>query len=145
MEIFGKNINDDNRWEIATCRGFLVNDTGIINESAAKGDPEYYRTFMKSKDRFKPLEPKHYGFSGTYDFLNGQNKWLNHDFKTWKACRYGVKVPVQYLDVEIGLIVKTLGCLGIITSYSCSGHGISRPQISFNSIQFSMQFGQKLS
>jgi hypothetical protein len=34
----------------------------------------------------------------------------------------------------MALIVKTLGCLGVITSYSCSGHGEAIPGIAMNSI-----------
>ena len=134
MNIYGKEVSKTDEYEISLCRGFLATERGLENNSAGKGDVEFYGKFFESRiteREFEPLVGNYSGMSGRFDHTGG---WLSGNFNTWKKCKFGVRVPVQDLDVELALIVKTLGCLGVITSYSCSGHGKAIPGIAMNSI-----------
>ena len=133
MNIYGKEVSKTDQHEISLCRGFLVTEKGLENDSAGKGDVEFYDKFFESRiteHEFEPLVEKDNRMSGPYD----HGGILSRGFKTWKKCKFGVRAPVKNLDVELALIVKTLGCLGVITSYSCSGHGKAIPGIAMNSI-----------
>lgn len=47
------------------------------------------------------------------------------DLKSWesfKACKYGISVPVSALDPGLALLVKVLPWFGVATRMSCQGH-----------------------
>jgi hypothetical protein len=136
--IWGKEIAaSEFTKEILLCRGFIPEDPenlslGLSIKSSSPLDQEYllkhYKTDNIDKMSYKSIRAMYddvhshgqfaYGISGINDFSG----MLNENFQTFRKCKFGVKVPVSYLDPGIALLVKTLPLIGVMTAMSCGGH-----------------------
>ena len=83
------------------------------------------------------MRNRHRGLSGPFDF----NGVVNPSWKSFTQLRYGAKVPVEFLDHGIALLVKVLPLLGLQTAMSCDGHLTKPPMIYFFS-QYHLQWAK---
>lgn len=129
--------------EACLWRGFLVGGTagGAVEPLERAGTPDEERWVRERAagrgswiDRARAvyfLRSRH-GMTGAYDHFP-PGKWLSSSLATFGRCRFGVRVPVFGLDAGIALFVKALPQVGLLTSYSCSGHGGEGPvQLGFH-------------
>lgn len=152
MKIWGQEISRNLEKELALCRGFIPycaedDDFNLNSECVYRPVSPHQKKYSDSLafkelrtilnannsqivdvSKFSWLDPlkKHsYGFSSFTDFCG----FHEATFINFIKCRFGARVPVVLLDPGIALFVRTLPLVGVLTTYSCSGHLKDSPHV----------------